>query len=330
MKEYLRKTGKITDIFPIAYFITFVLILCGQLIGTFVQLFLSVLIAAVSHSETLSPFMTTFMKYFNFCGIWIAFLLTLLFRANRPMIRSLQPNKRGNNLRWILIGTLIGFGTNGLCALFAWLSKDISLHFETFHLLKFIALLFAVFVQSAAEELACRWYLYEKLRRRYRNPILAIVLNALLFGILHVANPGFSIWGGIQVVLMGILCSILVCYYDSLWGAMMVHTAWNFTQSILLGLPNSGLVVPYSNFTLDAASSGFFFDPGFGIEGSPGASLLLITTICILIFFIYRNKLQAVDTWAETEALLEAESASVAQPAAPAAPAESASSEKTA
>ena len=129
---------------------------------------------------------------------------------------------------------------------------------------------------------------------------------------------------------MGILCSILVCYYDSLWGAMMVHTAWNFTQSILLGLPNSGIVLPYSNFRLDAASSGFFFDPGFGIEGSPGASLLLITTICILIFFIYRNKLQAVDTWAETEALLEAESASVAQPAAPAAPAESASSEKNA
>ena len=29
-----------------------------------------------------------------------------------------------------------------------------------------------------------------------------------------------------------------------------VHTAWNFTQNILFGLPNSGINVPYSVFKL--------------------------------------------------------------------------------
>ncbi len=48
---------------------------------------------------------------------------------------------------------------------------------------------------------------------------------------------------------------------------MAMHTAWNFMQNIVLGLPNSGANVPYSIFKLEeGASNSFFYDTGFGIE----------------------------------------------------------------
>ena len=178
---------------------------------------------------------------------------------------------------------------------------------------KAIAILLAVAVQSGAEELVCRCYLYQSLRRRYKNPAVAIVFSALLFSALHLANPGLNIWAVIQILVIGILLSILVYYYNSFWAAIFVHTAWNYTQNIIFGLPNSGIVVPYSFFHLDAASQGFFFDPHFGIEGSPGACLIITIVIILLLMNARKRGLRPEDVWAETEQELLSSQASAAE-----------------
>ena len=73
---------------------------------------------------------------------------------------------------------------------------------------------------------------------------------------------------------------------DSLWCAFAIHAAWNFTQNILFGLPNSGIVMPYSVFKLDAATArdSFAYNVGFGIEGTLFADIILIIA-CLLLFF---------------------------------------------
>ena len=70
----------------------------------------------------------------------------------------------------------------------------------------------------------------------------AIIGNALIFTSLHVFNPGFTVIAGTQIFLVGIVFSLLVYYYDSLWAAITFHTAWNYTQNLIFGLPNSGIV----------------------------------------------------------------------------------------
>ena len=52
-------------------------------------------------------------------------------------------------------------------------------------------------------------------------------------------------------------------------------------QDFLFGLPNSGAVSEYSIFKLEAASatSGFFYDVGFGVEGSIGSTLVLAVVL---------------------------------------------------
>ena len=116
------------------------------------------------------------------------------------------------------------------------------------------------------------------------------------------ANPGFTAIAGSQIFLVGFVFSLLVYYYDSIWAAFWFHTAWNYTQNIVFGLPNSGIVSEYSIFKLEAASArnGLFYNVNFGVEGSIGSSLVLAVVI-IIILVINRKKPEKKDYWEEAE-----------------------------
>ena len=156
------------------------------------------------------------------------------------MFKAIGHNRRGNTLRMGLLGLLIGFGLNGLCILLSVISGDIKLTFQGMDPLLLAVFLAAVLIQSSGEELVNRCFLYQKLRRRYRHPAVAILGNSLLFGIIHMTNPGASLGGLLQIIIAGLLFSLIIYYYGSFWAACGFHTGWNFTQSILFGLPNSG------------------------------------------------------------------------------------------
>ena len=83
---------------------------------------------------------------------------------------------------------------------------------------------------------------------------------------------------------------------------MAFHAAWNYTQNIIFGLPNSGIVSEYSIFTLEAASArnGLFYNVNFGVEGSIGATAMLFILAAVIIY-INRNKHERNDIWAEEE-----------------------------
>ena len=196
----------------------------------------------------------------------------------------------------------MGFGTNGFCILMSFLLGDIKLSFNSFDPLLFFSFLLAVLIQSGGEEILDRCYLYQKLRRRYRSPLVAILGNSLFFMGLHLFNNGISILAIVDLFLTGILFSMFVYYYDSLWCAILFHTCWNFSQSIAFGLPNSGLVSKYSLFRLDAASArnGFFYTVDFGVEGSWG-SVLIQAAVIAAILLLNRGRGEKEDLWKQME-----------------------------
>lgn len=304
MKKFIRKTGTTTDIIVIAALAAFFVVLAGQLIGEALTTLFT-----TPNLETENPALAIGLQYFSFIGIWIVLALMMLFPKNRTMLKALLPNKLGNNLVGCVIAILIGFGMNAFCVMMSILRKDIAISLWYTEPLKLILLFLAVFIQSGAEELVCRWYLYQKLTRRYKSPLVAFIGNAVFFCALHLSNPGINVFGMTQIVVIALLLSVMVYYYDWLWGAMLVHTAWNFTQNLIFGLPNSGIVSPYSLYHLDAASDGFFFNPAFGVEGSPGACVIIVVVLIILIAIAKKKNLKPVDIWAEQEAELEAKEA---------------------
>ena len=273
---------------------SFVLVMIGQVLGLFVQALF------VLFFDKNDPFNITFILYFQMIGVTITILAYLLiFKHRRPILKAITPKAKGNTIPYLLIGLAMGAGTNFLCALVAMINKDIHVSFSQFNIFSFLLLLLAVFIQSSAEEITDRMYYYQVLRKGYRNKWVAIVGNALVFSLLHIFNPGITVLALLNIFFSGVICSLLVYYFDSLWAAFGFHTGWNFTQSILLGLPNSGKVVPYSIFMLDTANArnSVFYNVVFGIEGTVFSTIIL-GLICVVVYLVGRKRNQEpLDVW---------------------------------
>lgn len=289
-KKKVRKRKLSDHVFSV-YLITLILILLGQILGSLLQLIPFMISTDVG---------TTATMYFTFIGIWILTIMYMRFtKKNRPILKAIGTGAEGNNWKNVVLGIVIGFSLNGICILAAWLHKDISLYYDSFQPVYVVILFVAVFVQSSAEELVCRGFLYQRLRRSYKNPAVAIVGNSLLFALLHLLNDGVTILSLLNIFVVGILFSLIVYYMDSIWCAMAVHAAWNFTQNIIFGLPNSGMTVPYSVFRLDAAAANnsVVYNVGFGIEGTLFADVILI--IACVCLYLWGNKYakKPCDVW---------------------------------
>ena len=242
----------------------------------------------------------TAIMYFAFFGVWIAFFLNALLRKNRPLFKAYGTGLSGNRIPELLIGLLLGFGMNGLLILFAMMHGDVHLYFDRFEIVPFFILLLAVFIQSAAEEIMCRGFIYQRVLRTYRGKfLLAVLVNGIFFGLIHMTNDGATPIAIIDIIICGIQYSAMVYYFDSLWMAMGAHAGWNFTQSILAGLPNSGNVFPYSIFRLDAAtaSNSFFYDVGFGVEGTIPAVIMEIAVTVAIVLIGRKMKKEHTDIW---------------------------------
>lgn len=279
---------KLADNLLVLYFLTLALILLGQFLGVLLELIPFMISTDARITATL---------YFEFIGIWILAILYMRFtKKNRPILKTLGREAAGNNWKNLLLGFVIGFSLNGLCILAAWLHKDISLSYYSFEPISLIVIFVAVFVQSSAEELLCRGFLYQRLLQSYKKPAVAIIGNSLFFAVLHLLNDGVTILSILNIFTVGILFSFMVYYMDSIWCAMAVHTAWNFTQNIIFGLPNSGMVVPYSVLKLDAstARNSFAYNVGFGIEGTLFADIVLILA-CVCVY-LWGRKYRVIGT----------------------------------
>ena len=273
--------------------LAYLLIFIGQLLGEFV------LLASGAYK---TDFGTTAGLYFLFGGIWLVLFLNALIKKNRPLFKAYGIGCKGNNALNLLIGYLIGIGMNGLAILLAWMHGDIKMYFDRFELIPFLILFAAVFVQSAAEELVCRGFIYQRVLRTYRNKYwLAVIINSVFFGLIHLGNDGVTVMAIVDLIVTGLLFSAMVYYFDSLWMAMAVHAGWNFTQSILAGLPNSGNVVPYSVFKLDAATArdSFFYNVGFGVEGTIPAIAIQLVVLAAIVAIGIKIGGKPTDIWKE-------------------------------
>lgn len=279
------------------YILVYVLLFLGQFLGIVLVNTIHVLLP---QSTAQSDVWQTGSMYLIFIGVWVIMVLyMLIFKKNRPILRSVGSKLPGNNLRMLGLGLVIGFGLNMFCALVAMLCGDIHLRFDSFRPLSLLLIFVLVFIQSSLEELMTRGFLYQRLVRIYGSPVFAMIANSLLFALLHIFNPGVTLLSSLNIFVVGLLFSLIVYYFDSLWCAFAVHAAWNFTQNILLGLPNSGLVVPYSVFKLDAARAvdSFAYNVGFGIEGSALSCVVLSAACVAVVIWGKKHARRPTDVW---------------------------------
>ena len=271
------------------YFIGIIMMYVGAMFGSlFVQIPLK--ITGLLTDE--HPVVITAASYLAFIGVW-GFVIgyILLFKSDSPYLHRIigKPDRRAV-IGWIL-GCLIIGGMNLICILCAMGNGDIHLYFGSFDIIPLVFLFVAVFIQSGAEEILCRGFMYRRLEKTY-NPVAAMIFNALFFTLLHAGNPGVTMLSLLNVFLSGVMFSLIIYYTDSMAFAMAGHAGWNFCQSIVFGLPNSGQVFPYSLLKLDAANArdSFFYNTGFGIEGTVMA-VIILAVACAVIIILGQKKI---------------------------------------
>ena len=273
-------------ILPVVFF---ALLLGGEIAG---QLLFNLLIIPNMGLEDLA-FNTAVTRYGQTIGSWIVLIVFLLIiKPDRPVLKTFWIKYKGNTVLFFLLGLLVGGGMNLFCAIVAMLNKDIAVYFNRFQFFKVFVVFVMVFFQSGSEEILCRGFLYQRLRRSFRSPWVAIIGNAVVFGALHLLNPDVSFLGFLNIVLFGVFMALMIYYYESMWMAIAVHTGWNYMQSIVLGLPNSGLVFDFSIFKLDVASAtnSFAYNVGFGIEGTVLSSVVLAVGIVVIVLLGKKRK----------------------------------------
>lgn len=263
--------------------ITLLLILAGQTLQGGVE-------EQIGPLSLSAPGAYTFLSYAAAVFSGLAVLLFMaLYKADRPLLRLLLPGGR-NRLRMLPAGLLVGLALNLLCAAAALLSGSLTLTPASPELLWLLLCLPAVFLQSASEELACRFFMFCHLKRG-RGAVSAVLVPSLLFTVLHLLNPDVTPAGAATVFLAGLFFALCMLRYESFFLVAGLHTAWNFCQAVLLGLPNSGIPAVFGLFIGDSPlpSPGFFYDPGFGLEGSVFAALVLLAACAALLVPLIRE-----------------------------------------
>lgn len=261
------------------------LMLTGEILG---EILVALLLRLVPMSDGM---VFSASNYLTFIGI-DAVVLLYCAMAEKDVLRSFGAARRGggkgNTGKGLALGLLVGFGTNAVCILVAWLAGNVDFSVGRFQPLYLLASFAMVAIQSGAEELLTRGYIFGVLSRRY-NVWVALACNALLFGALHLLNTGVTVLSIVNIVVYGALLSLVMIYHGSLWFCIAMHTAWNFTQNFLFGLPNSGLVSQQSFLHLEAARDSVLYNALFGVEGGIVCTVV-IGLCCVAAIFLGRIK----------------------------------------
>ena len=147
-------------------------------------------------------------------------------------------------------------------------------------------------IQGMAEEVMCRGFLLTSISRCH-SVTTAVLVSSAVFSLLHILNPsGFLHLPLINIFLYGIFASMLFLRTESIWFCAGFHTAWNFTQGTILGIPASGLKLP-SIFTAVINDNLSVINGGdFGLEGGLGVTVILVFG-CLILFLIGKTRNKA-------------------------------------
>jgi len=140
------------------------------------------------------------------------------------------------------------------------------------------AVLVILLLGALAEELMFRGYPFQHLVQGI-GAVRAIMVFSVMFGAVHLANPGANLWGLINTILIGILLSLAYLRTRALWLPWGIHFGWNASLGFLFGLPVSGLRL--FNVMVRTTVSGPKWVTGgsYGLEASGTAAVVILAGV---------------------------------------------------
>lgn len=138
---------------------------------------------------------------------------------------------------------------------------------------------------AAGEEVLFRGIVFQALFERFGGAV-AVICMSLLFSVVHLFNPSMSALAFANVLLAGVLFSLMYIHTRSLWWPWAFHFGWNAAQHYLLASPVSGWSLGYPLLELHAEGSGGLYrlmlGGDFGIEGGLAATCIVVLLLGVV------------------------------------------------
>lgn len=120
----------------------------------------------------------------------------------------------------------------------------------------------------------------------------AAALLSLAFGAVHLRNKGENPVGAVSVALIGIFFCLTLRRTGSLWFAVGMHASFDFGETFLYSVPNSGLVVGGHLFHATLHGPAWLTGGSVGPEGSV-FSFLILALLFVLFPRVYKARTAA-------------------------------------
>lgn len=193
----------------------------------------------------------------------------------------------GAGREWV-IGALIGAGLYTACVLLLMLLGMYRI--EGLNPLSYMIPAAAMAVKSSVfEELLFRGVLFRSVEDMAGSWI-AIIISSLVFGLLHLINPGATIAGAVYICIeAGLLLAAAYLVTRRLWVAIGFHMLWNYVQSaVFSGVVSGGVALP-GLFKDKIEGPSFITGGSFGMEQSVFALVLCTTAGVVMLVIAMRR-----------------------------------------
>ena len=286
-----RQSKKLPN-FILAVILAYAFVFVGQFIGgTILHILFSLDLGWDFNNALLMQFLNLTI---GFVFIIILVFLVVKFIGKRSV--TTMGLKKENLLLNYLRGFGVGILLMSLVVALLYLTgcveieKNVLQPVGKFAILNVLIILPGWIIQSAAEEIVTRGWLMNVLGARY-NGIIALIVSASLFGLLHLGNPNISFIAILNIILSGLLFGLYVIKTKDLWGACGIHAAWNFAQGNIFGFEVSGLPMKAGSIIdLRLVGNDMFSGGIFGPEAGLAGTIVLGVSILVLIYMIKKEK----------------------------------------
>lgn len=107
----------------------------------------------------------------------------------------------------------------------------------------------------------------------------AAVVLSISFGLVHLQNPGESKVGIAGVMFVGLFWCFTLRRTGSLWFAVGMHASFDFGETFLYSVPDSGLLLP------GHLSNAALYGPAWLTGGTPGPEGSVFDFLILILFF---------------------------------------------
>jgi len=253
------------------------------------QFYLNELFKQISITEWLRYLIIGVVSAFLVVAVYI-----ILFRSyEKRKITELSIKGIGKHLG---PGILLGVVLQSLTILVIYLSGGFTVVSVNSILLVVPALTLS-FSAAIFEEVFFRGIIFRVTEEKLGS-YLALLISALIFGALHLANPNSSLIVAVGLVIQaGLLLAAAYIYTRNLWFPIAIHFAWNFTQAGIFGAAVSGNALGRSLLTSKIEGPSWITGGSFGPEGSIQATLFCLVPTVIILILSRRQKKMISPYW---------------------------------